>query len=92
MSKSFRVILFILIICLILSFAYAAIESVHDCHGDRDCPICKVLAVLSLLFGAVVLPALFCAVLGREQESQAIAERAHADSATLVAMKVKLSD
>ena len=52
-----RALILLLILVLCLSFDYAAIESVHDCEGEADCPICKIIAVLSRLF--ITVEALF---------------------------------
>ena len=50
-----RALIFLLILLLSLSFCYAALESVHDCEGEGDCPICKIIAVLSRVFTLVAV-------------------------------------
>ena len=90
MRGLFRVTVFILILCLLLAFGYAAAESTHECHGE-DCPICKVIAVLSLLFVTASVPlflfvACGCYVRGEDAEQRAVR------GASLVSLKVKLSD
>jgi len=91
MSKAFRVTLFILLFCLLFSFCYAALESTHECHED-DCPICKVIAVLSVLFGAAVLPALLFVSFRYERERRDARRHEAASGVSLVTLKVKLSD
>ena len=56
-----RAVVMLLILILCLSFAYAALECVHDCSGE-ECPICRVIAVFSTLFAvaAVCFVAVLC--------------------------------
>ena len=92
MKKSFCVVLLILLLSLLLSFGYAALESAHDCHGEVDCPICKVIAVLSAFLGIVALPIFFYVICGSEEKRRVENERDETDVVTLVLLKVKLSD
>jgi len=92
MSKRlFRVTVFLIILCLLLSFAYAAIESAHECHED-DCPICKVIAVLSLLFVMACLPVLLFISFGYDVRREDRREQDVRGGVSLVSLKVKLSD
>lgn len=57
--KRALILLLVLVICF--SFLYAAVESVHDCSGEAECPICKIIAVLSRIF--ISVEALFVSVI-----------------------------
>ena len=87
-----RALAILLILVLCLSFGYASIESVHDCHGESECPICRVIAVLSHLFAvtAVCFVCLLCFALARPL-SACVKERVSA-SRTLIDLGVKLSN
>ena len=80
----------LLILLLLFSFTYAAIESVHDCEGD-ECPICRIIAVLSLLFAGVVI--CFISVLSFLLFSRKVplTKSREAASSTLIDLFVKLS-
>ena len=91
MKRAFRLVLLILLFSLIFSFGYAALEGAHDCAGE-DCPVCKVIAVLSAFLGAAILPLLFVVIRIRTEEAEDAAETDAADSVTLVLLKVKMSD
>ena len=91
MKRAFRIVLLILLFSLIFSFGYAALESAHDCKGE-DCPVCKVIAVLSAFLGAALPPLLFFVIRRRMREAEEAAECDAADSVTLVLLKVKMSD
>lgn len=54
MKKHFRLVVFLLVLSLLFSLGYAALESGHDCHGE-DCPICKIIALLPTVWGAACL-------------------------------------
>ena len=86
-----RVVVMLLILVLCLSFAYAALECVHDCSGE-ECPICRVIAVLSTLFAvtAVCFIAVLCFALA-SFVPRFIKGRAGA-STTLTELGVKLSN
>ena len=84
-----RITILLLILCLVLSFSYAALEAEHDCAGEEHCPICKIIALLSAFLGAVFLPFLFCASIQREEE-RVVAERMDAERITPIDLKVKL--
>ena len=85
-----RALILLLIFVICLSFVYAAVESVHDCEGE-DCPICKIVAVLSRLFtsSAVFLFLVSLFRLARFAFRRAL-ERENAP-ATPVSLRVKLS-
>ena len=55
MKRPSRLLILLLVLTIVCSFGYAAIESVHDCHGE-ECPICRIIAVIStlLLFFLIV--------------------------------------
>lgn len=84
-----RAAVILLILCLLFSFGYAAMEAGHDCVGEGHCPICKIIAILSLFFGAICLPCLFCAILVKKEE-RAPAERVEQRAITPIDLKVKL--
>ena len=50
-----RWMILLLILTLILSFGFASLEAVHDCHDGAECPICKIIAVLSSIFAVVAV-------------------------------------
>lgn len=50
-----RALVLLLILVLSLSFVYAALESTHECHGEAECPVCRVIAVLSGLFAVTAV-------------------------------------
>ena len=90
MKNHFKVLTVLLILCLLFSFGYVALESVHDCHGDEDCPICKIIAVLPLLWGGVCLLFLFAETL-RIEKKTVLAKRGEGVSpVTPIALRVKL--
>ena len=91
MKNLFRVAVLLLILCLLFSFGYASVESTHECHED-DCPICKVVAVLSLLFGAAVLPVLLFVPFRYDVRRETAEEQDAPSDVSLVLLKVKLSD
>ncbi|MBP5404573.1 MAG: hypothetical protein J6Y74_01305 [Clostridia bacterium] len=91
MKRAFRLLLLLLILSLIFSIGYQALESMHDCHGE-DCPVCKVIAVLSCFFGVAVLPSLFFVIRRRMKSAEDLSERDAEDPVTLVRLKVKMSD
>lgn len=47
---AFRVLTVLLILCLVFSFLFVAVESGHECE-EHDCPICKILAVVTRFLG-----------------------------------------
>ena len=51
--KKALALLLILVLCL--SFGYASIESVHECHDETECPICRIIAVLTNLFAVTMV-------------------------------------
>ena len=84
-------LIFLLIICVAFAFGYAAIESVHDCHGE-DCPICRIIALFNAFLG--VFAWLIVALAGsiRSEMASHTVRRAFAAPVTPVALKVKLSN
>jgi len=91
MRRIIRFTVFLLILCLVLSFCYAAVESAHEC-SEADCPICKVIAVLSLLFITIILPILLSVSFGyRITREDTYSDKSFGDC-SLVGLKVKLSD
>jgi len=50
-----RVLIVLLILVLLLSLTYTALESGHQCSGEAECPICKVIAVLSSIASFTVV-------------------------------------
>lgn len=91
MKRLLRVTVWLLILCLLFSFVYAALESTHECH-EEGCPICKVIAVLSLLFVAAVLPALLFVSFRYDARREDATEQDAPSGVSLVSLKVKLSD
>ena len=91
MKKFLRIIVALLILCLLFASLYAVVESSHDCHGD-ECPICKVIAVLSAFLSMAVLPILFYSFRQREEAREEAEERGVSYPGTLVLLKVKMSD
>ena len=90
MKVSSRILILLLILCVAFAFAYTAIESVHDCHGE-DCPICRIIALLTAFLGAVTwLVFVFAGFLRTERTQEP--RRVSARSVTPVALKVKLSN
>ena len=88
MKGAFRLLIWLLIVAVIFSFGYAALESVHDCHGE-DCPICKIIAILTAFLGIVCLPFLCFITLRRTAERSPL-EREGEGKVTPIALKVKL--
>ena len=90
MKKHFRLLIVLLILCVLFSFGYMAMESVHDCHGEEDCPVCKIIAVLPSLWGAVCLLFLFAECF-RFEKKEVFAKREEAAAVvTPIALRVKL--
>ena len=89
MKRAYRAAVILLILCLLFSFAYAAVESGHDCLDEAHCPICKIIAILSLFFGLISLPFLYCAIMRRVEE-RLPAEREDQISISPIDLKVKL--
>lgn len=89
MKKASRLLTLLLILSLLFALGYMALESGHDCHGDVDCPICKVIAIIAAMFGALCVLLLSFAVFFRS-ESKPSPERSRADFVTPVDLKVKL--
>ena len=57
-----------LVLFLAVSAFYLALEAGHDCHGEEDCPICRMMAVhIQLLraFGLLALVLLSCSAMLR---------------------------
>ncbi|MBQ7713065.1 MAG: hypothetical protein IJT69_04540 [Clostridia bacterium] len=90
MSRFRRLLIVIMLLTVAFAFCYAAFECVHDCHGEVDCPICRVVAILSsVCLPALLFTLLFVAFLRRERaETQGRCDFA---GDTLVRLKVKLS-
>ena len=84
-----RALICLLILAVLFSFGYAALESVHDCHGEENCPICKVIALFRVFFGVACLPFLFRTILRRTEERSPL-EQDGEDRATPIELKVKL--
>lgn len=84
-----RLLILLLILSVLCSFAYMAIESEHDCHGEEDCPICRVISLLSAFFGTICLPFLFF-VGFRSIRSKMSVERKRSEVVTPIDLKVKL--
>ena len=90
MSRSRRVLIVLLLLAVAFAFCYAAVECVHDCHGAADCPICRVVAILSsVCLPALLFTLLFVAFLRRERAETL--DRCDFAGDTLVRLKVKLS-
>ena len=90
MSRASRVLIFFLILSIAFAFGFAAIESVHDCHGE-DCPICRIIALLTAFLGAIAFLVFTFAGFLRSERTQA-APRVSVRFVTPVALKVKLSN
>ena len=73
MKKLFRVVTILLVLCVLFSFGYMAMDAGHDCHGE-DCPVCKIIALLPVLWGAVCL-LFFFAVGFRFEQKEVLAKR-----------------
>ena len=86
-----RVLIVLLILTICLSFGYVALESVHDCEREADCPICKIIAVLSriLSFVAVCFISILCFALLSSDNCPLKARES--TSSTLISLRVKLS-
>ena len=89
MKKLFRILILFLVLCVLFSFGYMAMEAGHDCHDD-DCPVCKIIALLPVLWGAVCL--LFFFAIGiRFEKREVLAKREEASCpVTPIALRVKL--
>ena len=88
MKRFSRLLILLLILSVAFAFGYAAIESVHDCHGE-DCPICKIIAVINAFFGIVFSwYVLFFSLL--RSRGKGVSLRAAATVVTPVKLKVKL--
>ena len=87
--RRFLISLLILVLCF--SFAYAAIESVHDCHGEGECPICRIVAVITSIFvvTAVSFVSVLCYMLIRTVIDSIIERQGVPD--TLIDLCVKLT-
>ena len=89
MKKYFRILILLLVLCVLFSFGYMALEAGHDCHDD-DCPVCKIIALLPTLWGAVCL-LLFFAIGIRFEKKEELAKREEgATTITPIALRVKL--
>lgn len=90
MKRAFVVIVCLLICFTLCAFAYTALESTHECHGEENCPICRIIAVISSFFAACVVlcSVALCFVLSVRRES--LSESAPQDRLTLIDLKVKL--
>ena len=89
MKKYFRILILLLVLCVLFSFGYMALEAGHDCHDD-DCPVCKIIALLPALWGAVCL-LLFFAIGIRFEKREELAKREEGATAiTPIALRVKL--
>ena len=86
-----RALVILLIIVLCLSFVYAAVESVHDCDGEAECPICKIIAVLSRIFTSVAVLFLSVLVLYLIRSAANMVARRAGVTFTLIDLRVKLS-
>ena len=89
MKKLFRVITILLVFCVLFSFAYMAMEAGHDCHDD-DCPVCKIIALLPVLWGAVCLLILFAECFRFEQKEVWAKREEGVSAVTPIALRVKL--
>ena len=92
MKSAFRGLIPFLILCLLLSFGYAAIAGTHHCHAD-DCPICKIVAVLSV-FSAVTCVFVAVALLFRLVNPPFVKmqKRKSVAPSTLILLRMKLSN
>ena len=91
MNRLSRVLISLLILSLLFSFGYAAAEGVHDCNGDSDCPICKVIAILNAFLGVFSLPILIIVGLClREDKIDDV--RRGVETRSPIALKVKMSN
>ena len=88
MKRPSRWLILLLVLSVAFAFGYAAIESVHDCHGE-DCPICKIIAVITAFFG-VVLSFYFLFFSLLRSRGKEVSSRAAATVVTPVKLKVKL--
>ena len=91
MSRFSHVLIFLLILSLLFSFGYAAVEGVHDCHGEADCPICKVITILSSFLGIFSLPLLLFVGL-RLREEKVACERKKTQTGSPILLKVKMTN
>ena len=89
MKVASRLLVLLLILSVLFSVVFVALESGHDCHGEENCPICKILATLSWVMAALCLPLLL--LLGFLQaERQDARERKSSSFITPIRLKVKL--
>ena len=86
-----RALTVVLIICLLLSVTYAAIEATHDCH-EEDCPICKIIAVLGALLAAVEVSCVIVLLSLCKPVLTSFEKERKTSFITLIEQKVKLSD
>lgn len=92
MKKSFRVVLLILVLLLVFSFAYESAESAHhDCEGE-DCPICAILFVLSSFALAGLILFVAYAIFYKNEKKNVAESRETFFAITPVSLKIKLSD
>ena len=89
MKRYSRLLVLLLILTVVFAFGYAAIESVHDCHGEESCPICRIIAVLSAFLGAFAWLAFALAGFLRVKTKPPVAQ-AVVPFVTPVELKVKL--
>ena len=93
MKKSFRVVLLLLLVFLLLfSFAYESAESAHhDCSGE-DCPICAILFVLSSISFAGLILFVAYEIFSKGERSAPTIARETFFAVTPVSLKTKISD
>ena len=89
MKKLFRVVTILLVLCVLFSFGYMAMEAGHDCHGE-NCPVCKIIALLPVLWGAVCLLFFFAAGVRFEKKATLAKREEGAIAVTPIALRVKL--
>lgn len=49
-KKTIRIISCIVLCAVLLCFAFFVAEFDHDCHGEEDCPICRLLTYVQSAF------------------------------------------
>lgn len=90
MSRVSRLLILLLVICIAFAFGYEAMECVHDCEGEESCPICLVLANLSLFLGVTILPVLMVTILLLTTERKKTTEPLFRFNQSPIRLKVKL--